>query len=56
LVEVAICTLLVARQGLGVVEEVEAKVEERTRHGLAVDQHVALGQVPATRPAVVIDK
>ncbi len=32
---------------LRVVEGVEAEVEERTGHGLAVDQHVALFEVPA---------
>ena len=36
-------------QHCGVVEAREAEVEEARRHGLAVDQHVALLQVPATR-------
>ena len=33
----------------GVVEEREPEVEQRGRDGLAVDEHVALGQVPAAR-------
>jgi hypothetical protein len=33
----------------GVVEEVEAKVEEGCRHGLAVDQEPGLIKVPSTR-------
>lgn len=34
----------------GVVEEVQAKVEQRGAHGLAVDRDVLLLQVPAARP------
>ena len=34
---------------LGVVEDVEAEIEQRGRHRLAVDQEVVLGQVPAAR-------
>ncbi len=33
----------------GVVEEVEAEVEERPGHGLTVDDQMLLGQVPAAR-------
>ena len=35
---------------LGRVEHVEPEVEQAARHRLAVDQHVALGQMPAARP------
>ena len=35
--------------GLGVVEEVEAEIEQRAGHLLAVDPHMALGQMPAPR-------
>ena len=35
--------------GLGVVEEVEAEVEQRAGHRLAVDDHMAFGQMPAAR-------
>ena len=31
-----------------VVKEVEAEIEERGGHGLAVNQHVLFGEVPAT--------
>ena len=34
---------------LGVVEEVEAEIEQRPRHRLAVDRHVPLEQMPAAR-------
>ena len=39
------------QQLAGVVEEVEAEVEQPAGHGLAVDQHVLLDQVPAARAA-----
>ena len=39
------------RQGrLGVVEEIEAEIDQRAGHRRAVDHHVALRQVPAARP------
>src|SRR6266540_3787229 len=39
----------VVEQAAGVVEEVEAEVHQAAGGGLAVDQHVLLGQVPAAR-------
>ena len=35
----------------GVQEEPDAEVEERGGHGLSIDVHVPLGQMPASRPA-----
>ena len=34
----------------GAVEDVQAKVEQRARHLRAIDDHMALGQMPAARP------
>ena len=34
---------------LGAMEDVEAEIEQRARHFLAVDSHMPLGQVPAAR-------
>ena len=39
---------MVAAEGLVVVEEVEAKVHEAAGEGLAVDENVRLGQMPAS--------
>ena len=36
-----------AERFLGIVEEVEAEIEQRARHWLAVDHHVLLEQMPA---------
>ena len=36
--------------GLGAVEDVKAEVEQRAGHRVAVDDHMALGQMPSARP------
>ena len=37
-------------RGLRIEEEVEAEIEQRARHRLAVDDEMLLGQMPAARP------
>jgi len=39
-----------AECGLGIVEKIQAEIEERPAHDLAVDPHMVLRQVPAARP------
>ena len=48
--QVEIGAAALGQQGLGIVEEIEAEIEQRARHRLAIDQQVLLDQVPAARP------
>ena len=47
--QVEVRAAAVGDEPLGVVEEEDAEIEERRRHRIAVDQHVALEHVPAAR-------
>ncbi len=48
--QVEIGAAALGQQGPGIVEEIEAEIEQRARHRLAIDQQVLLDQVPAARP------
>ena len=48
--QVEIRSAALFEQPLGVMKEVEAKIEEAARHRLAVNLDMSLVQVPATRP------
>src|ERR1039457_7171129 len=48
--EVEIRTSALAQQGLGIVKKEQAKIKQRGRDRLAIDQKVLFVQVPASRP------